>query len=297
MRTRSLLVLAALLLALVGCSDDGGDEAQQEGSGTTGTSAGPPGKVTIYATNSLQRALPELEAAYVEANPGAELEIVLEPGTDLTSRIEGGERPDVYIDLPPRVGAVATGGSQPRPFGSDPTNIVVVKGNPAGVTSLAEFGDTPIRTGVCADNTPCGLAATAMLEKGGVTPAPDLVAEGWLPLLNAVVEGEVDAGILKRTEWISRINLVEIISTPPETEQVTRYEIVGLTANPRTQAFVDWVVNSDEADKTLRGRGLRDFTGAAAAADGSGTAGSQGGDEGGGDEGGGDEGSATDGAG
>jgi len=254
MRTKRALLLVAMLLLIPACSSDDG----QEGAGSDAV-------ITVFVASPLQRAIPDVVEAYKEQHPGVEVEVTIENSGELSERLSAGEVPDLYIDRAGRVDERALEDPS-RPtgeVGSDVMGIVVPRGNPAGVTDLSVFGDSPVRTALCVATTPCGVAALAVLESAGVTPAPDLVGDGWLQVADATANGEVDASLLNRTEFITKIQRIEVVPLPADQERRVTYKVVALSGKPEAAAFVEWLVGSDEANAVLRTRGLRDFFAAA----------------------------------
>ena len=251
MRTKLAAVLAAMTLAVAACGgDDGSDGADGSGDAT----------LTVYATNNLKRAMPEIEAAFEESHPDIDLEVVTAPTNELQSRIEGGDVPDVYIGRDSAVSdviAVRTDAGAPEIVGRDVMAIVVPAGNPAGVASLAVFGDDPVRSGLCAQETPCGSGARLLLERVGVDPAPDVTTEGWLDLAEGIASSEIDAGLLYRTEFITKLQRIDVVPLPDGAEQVIVYEGVTLTDSPNGTTFLSWLVEDPAGNEALRTKGLR----------------------------------------
>lgn len=253
---RKMVVLAAALLAIVSAcsSDDGGEE------GSDGSSA--EGSVVVYATSTVQRAMPELETAFEAENPGIDLQVEHDAGPKLVERIEGGEEPGVLIDASSRVDPLAKSNDlSPRLFGIVTTDIVVPKGNPAGVRDVSVFGDSPVRTVLCEEGTQCGLAAKAVLDKAGVTPVPDQTFAGWNEVAESVAAGQFDATILQSTEWITKIQRVEVVALPANQVREAKYLIVAVDGETASDTFVDWVAESEAATSILRSRGLRPLGG------------------------------------
>ena len=259
----TVVLLAAALVAATACSsssDDGGDE---EG-GPVGTASG---AVTIDASSSLERAMPELVSAYQAVEPGVVIRVSTAPGSEILEGITDGTRePDLYIDLDTRTSDVDAADVQP--FGEDPMSLIVPQGNPGAVTGLEVFGPGQAATTVlCVEDAPCGAGAREQLAAAGVTPEPDEVLPGWREIATAVADGEFDASLLRRSEWINRIRRLEVVQVPPDVRLVDVYETAVISDDPEAQRFAEWVATSPEADEALRSRGLRALAGGGATDD------------------------------
>jgi len=249
LRTKVVLLVTTLLLAAA-CGSDGGEEAGEQEAPASVT-------VTVYAPNSLKRVMPEVVADFEEQNPGVKVELTVERTEELAERIAAGDTPDVYIGSSRQIDQLKANdpGVSAQFFGVDVMSIIVPEGNPAGVTDLGAFGDREVRSAICADDTPCGLAARAVLDSAGITPTPEVVGDGWLPVLKAVEKGEVDAGLLNSTEY--GLGKVDVVPLAPGQEREVRYAVVVMSDAAPAAAFADWLV-SDEAVDTLRAQGLED---------------------------------------
>lgn len=255
MKRRTFLAVAVTLLAFVtacsGSDDDTNDEASNAADAT----------ISVYAVERLQIRLEELTAAYAGENPKTKIDFTFGMGPKLASEIrEGGAEPDVYIDFGSRVGNVVArhDSGEPLALGSDVMQIVVPLGNPKAISGLDVFGDDPaILSGLCADDVGCGQSARTVLEAAGIAPAADRTEPTAGALLNAVADGELDAGLLFRTQISSAPNRTQGIDLPSENNAEVLFAIGVLSDNDAAAAFATWLVESTTADEILVRRGLR----------------------------------------
>lgn len=109
--------------------------------------------------------------------------------------------------------------------------IAVPDGNPGQVEALADLTRPELRVAICAPEVPCGRALGARYD----TIAPDSVEPSVRSVLAKVEQGEVDAGIVFRTDAASSAKVLAIEITPPPT---SRYTVINLTpGTPHADAW------------------------------------------------------------
>ena len=126
--------------------------------------------------------------------------------------------------------------------------LVVSKGNPAGVTGLADFTKADLKLALCDESAPCGTAAKSVFDKAGLTAAPDTYGQDVKATLALVTGGEVDAAMVYKTDAIAAGDAVETITFPEAASVINDYPIATTkdTENPdAAQAFVDLVLSAD----------------------------------------------------
>jgi molybdate transport system substrate-binding protein len=229
-KTRATLF--ALLLVLAGaCGDDAGGDA----SDTT---------VRVFAAASLTDALGELATAFEGAHPGTEVELNLAGSSALREQILSGAPADVFASANTQnMQAVVDAGLavEPDVFVLNELQIVVPAGNPAGIESLDDFGDESLLIGLCAVEVPCGAFARQALDAAGVDPEPDTEEPDVRALLTKVAAGELDAGIVYRTDVLSAGDDVEGIDIPADVNVVAEYPIATLTESSSPDVAADFV--------------------------------------------------------
>ena len=247
MRRKLVLIIAALALLVTACSSDDGSNRAEEG------------PLTVWAPQTLKRAMPDVEAAFEEQHGDIPVEVTVTESAIIEQRLASGERPDVLIETKDAMDAVVSEDSslEPALVGDDAMAIVVIRDNPAGVEDLTVFGDSPVRTAVCEEATPCGQGASAVLDQAGIVADPDKVLDGWLPVADAIVNDDVDAGLLYRTEYITKLRRISVVPLPAGITQVVEYYAAAMTDDGDADTFVDWLADSEEASAVLKTRGLR----------------------------------------
>ncbi|MDN5916543.1 MAG: molybdate ABC transporter substrate-binding protein [Pseudonocardia sp.] len=240
---RQLALAAAVLLAVAGCGSGGGEQ-QAPAQPAAG------GEATVFAAASLTEAFTQLGKDFQAANPGSTVTFNFAGSSTLSRQIGQGAPAGVFASANNAQmkkvvdGGMATG--QPRVFVTNKLQIVVPKGNPAGITGLADFGKQDLKIAICAEQVPCGALSKQLFQTAGVTPAPDTQEQDVKAVLTKVSLGEADAGLVYRTDVASAGDKVQGIEFPEADTETNEYPIVALknAPNPQVaQAFVDYVLS------------------------------------------------------
>jgi len=229
--SRSLATVALLALAVAGCgSADAGDS----------------GEITVYAAASLTESFTELGERF-EAEEGTKVTFNFGGSSALAKQITEGAPADVFASASPtnmeQVSAV-----DPTTFVRNKLMIAVPRGNPGKVTSLADLSDDDRKIALCAEEVPCGAAATKAFAAAGLTPRPDTLEQDVKAALTKVRLGEVDAALVYRTDVLAAGDEVEGIEFPEADQAVNEYPIAVLKDAPNREgakAFVEFVLSAD----------------------------------------------------
>lgn len=241
---RTIAVLAMAGLALTGCGDDSTPAGP--------TSSALSGAVTVFAAASLTETFTQLGKDFEAANDGVTVTFNFAGSSALAQQINQGAPADVFASASPTtMKQVADAGGvdgKDTVFASNVLQIVVPRGNPAGITGLADFGKADLTIALCAVEVPCGAAAERALDAAGVTAAPDTLEQDVKAALTKVTLGEVDAALVYRTDVKAAGDLVEGIDFPESAQAVNQYPIAVLAESGNkeaAQAFVDHVLGTD----------------------------------------------------
>lgn len=245
-RGRALVAAGLALAAAVpaACGDDGGGDA-----------------VTVFAAASLTDAFEELGAAFEAAHPGVTVRFAFAGSSSLREQLLDGAPADVFAPadtaiIQQAVDAGVVG--PPVDLARNELQIVVPAGNPGGVATPADLAEADLLVGLCAAAVPCGRFAREALDRAGVTPAVDTEEPDVRSLLTKVAAGELDVGIVYRTDVLSAGDAVEGIDIPAEHRVTAVYPIaVTTTSRHRAQAeaFVDFA-RTDEGRAILAAHGF-----------------------------------------
>jgi molybdate transport system substrate-binding protein len=246
--TRLAALLAAAGLVLSGCGDD---SAPDTGAGGTGN--GLSGTVTVFAAASLTGSFDTLGTQFEAANPGVTVRFNFAASSALAESIAQGAPADVFasasaknMDSLVRAGNAA----DPRTFARNVMQVAVPPDNPAGVTGLADLARAGVKVALCQEQVPCGTVAEQVLDKARLTVTPVTLGADVKAVLTAMQLGEVDAGMVYRTDVQAAGDKVKGIEIPAERNASTSYPIAVLSEAPNAaaaRAFVDHVLSADGA--------------------------------------------------
>jgi molybdate transport system substrate-binding protein len=246
-------VAVAVALATASCGD--GDDA--------GAAATDGGGITVFAASSLIDAFTELGQVFEEEAAGSSVELNFGPSSGLATQIIEGAPADVFASASAAQMDVVvdTGGAegQPADFATNLLEIAVPPGNPGRVDGVEDFEREELVVGLCAEEVPCGQYGRELLGKAGVAPAVDTHEMEVSALVTKIEAGEVDAGIVYRSDVRSAAGSVDGVEIPEDDNVVATYPIVALadsTEPERARAFVR-LVRSERGLRILRRHGFR----------------------------------------
>lgn len=254
-----LAVIAVGLLAVAGCGSGDDESGATEGSG--GGSA-VSGEVQVFAAASLTDVFEEVATVFEEQNPDADVTFNFAGSSALVTQVVEGAPADVLATASPGTmdDAVAADVVQGEPevFAHNALVLAVPAGNPGDIGGLDDLADGEQFVGLCAADVPCGTLAADVLADAGVTPSVDTYEPDVRSLLTKITSGELDAGLVYRTDALAAGDDVEVIEVPGLDEQTTAYPIAPLADAPNAAAaelFVELVV-SDEGQAILADAGF-----------------------------------------
>lgn len=199
-----------------------------------------PDGITVLAASSLTDAFTEIGDIY-----DGEVTFGFGGSSSLREQIAAGSPADVFASADAR--------DEGEIFATNELMIVVPAGNEAGIGGLDDFADGDLLLGLCAEEVPCGRFARKALDDAGVTPAVDTGEPDVRSLLGKVESGELDGGIVYRTDVLAAGDEVEGIAISGTADVVAMYPIVAL--GDAGEPFVDLVL-SDEGQAILAAHGF-----------------------------------------
>lgn len=202
-------VVLPLLLVAAACGGGGGGDV-----------------VTVFAAASLTDAFTDIAERY-----DGEVRLSFDASSSLRAQIEAGAPADVFASADARDGG--------EPFAVNALVIATAPG--VEIDGLAAFERDDLVLGLCAPDVPCGALAREALAKAGVEPRVDTEEPNVRSLLRKVASGELDAGIVYRTDV--RTADVGTLPIPEEHAVSATYPIAALTDDG--QAFVDLVLSAE----------------------------------------------------
>ncbi|WP_188127341.1 molybdate ABC transporter substrate-binding protein [Actinoplanes lobatus] len=230
--------LAVLLtFGLAGCGDSG--DTKEEGE---------TGAVTVFAAASLTESFTTLGKQFEAAHPGSKVTFNFGGSSGLATQINEGAPADVFASASPKTMQTVTSAENPVTFVRNQLVIAVAKGNPKGITGLADLTKPDLKVALCAEAVPCGAAAKTALEAAGVKLTPVTLEQDVKAALSKVKLGEVDAALVYRTDAKASAADVDGIEFPESAKAINDYPIALLKSAANTtggQAFIDYVLSAD----------------------------------------------------
>lgn len=241
--TRMVTVaLVATTLVLAGCASAAEPSLSQTDAALSGT-------VTVFAAASLTESFGDIEKQFEEQNPGVDVVLNFGGSSTLAEQIVQGAPADVFAAANPQTMTTVVDASlatEQTIFVTNTLEIVVPAWNPGGVTGLADLARPELAIALCAQEVPCGAATEQAFAAAGLVAAPDTLEQDVKAVLTKVRLGEVDAGIVYRTDVKAAGGDVVGIPFDEAEDVVNDYPISTLTdaPNPKpAKAFVEFVLS------------------------------------------------------
>ena len=235
-----LLLVALAVLALPACATDtaaGNDE--------------PPKRLTVSAAASLRYVFATLGEQFEDAHPGVDVAFNPGPSSSLAEQVMRGAPVDRFAaadaDTMQRVVEAGRAGGEPQLFARNVLQIAVPRDNPGRVTGIADFARRDLIIGLCAEQVPCGRAAARALAAAGVAAQPDTREQDVTALLTKVQLGEVDAGLVYRTDILAAGERVRGMEFSQAAAAVNDYLIVPVresSSRAEAAAFVEYLLSA-----------------------------------------------------
>jgi molybdate transport system substrate-binding protein len=218
--------------------------------------------VTVFATASLVDAFTEIGEAFETANPNSQIDFNFAASSDLATQIIEGAPADVFASADMinidkvRMSTIVI--SDAQTFATNSLEIMVEAGNPMNIRTLEDLSDSNLIYITCDEAVPIGRYSADVLNRANVTVTPKSYEENVKSVVNKIVLGEADAGIVYRTDVIAAGSTAGGINIPDEINVVAEYPItlVGDTPSTSARRFVDFITTSTTAREILRSYGF-----------------------------------------
>jgi molybdate transport system substrate-binding protein len=251
------LVLPVVLMAAA-CGDDHASEPRATAVNQAAAISGP---VTVLAAASLTEAFTELGRTFETDHPGVKVTFSFGASSTLAQQALDGAPADLLAtaDEANLARVVDAGGaSDPRVFARNRLSILVGKGNPKGIATLADLADPGVVVVLCAPEVPCGKFGAQVLQKADVTVTPKSLEENVKGVVSKVTLGEADAGLVYVTDARAAGDKAEGVSIPDEQNVIAVYPIGRLKQAGNAEAVLAFrnFVLSPAGQATLAGYGF-----------------------------------------
>lgn len=238
------LAAAALLTTVAACgSDSESDTAADQPEATT---------ITVFAAASLKSSFTEIGKKFEAANDGVTVKFNFAGSSDLVAQIQQGAPADVFASADTKNMDKATADDlvegTPIDFAKNTLQIATPPDNPADIDSLDDLADKDVKVVVCAPEVPCGAAAAGVEKASGADIKPVSEEQSVTDVLNKVITGEADAGLVYVTDVTGAGHKVNGVTFPESSEVVNTYPIAALTGSENldvAKAFADFVAGTE----------------------------------------------------
>ncbi len=158
------------------------------------------GTLTVFAASSLTRVADALADGFVASSSMIDRVEVDTGGSDSLARlVNDGAPADVLLTADLDTMALLEQPIEPVVVAHNRAAVVVPADNPADIETVADLAGS-VTLAVCEPAVPCGGAATELFERAGIDPTPATLEPNVRSVLTKVELGEVDAGVVYRTD-------------------------------------------------------------------------------------------------
>ena len=221
-----------------------------------------PSKIIVYAAASLKKSFTEIGNQFKTDNAGADVEFEFAGSSDLVTQLSQGAPADVFASADTaNMTKAAQGGllaGNPANFASNTLTIAVAPGNPKNITSFRDLAKPGLSVVVCAPQVPCGSATQKVEQATGVKLAPVSEESSVTDVLNKVLTGQADAGLVYGTDALAAGSKVSSVPFPESAAAVNTYPIAALKQSKNAdlaRKFVD-AVTGPAGQKVLTANGF-----------------------------------------
>ncbi|MFT3853437.1 MAG: molybdate ABC transporter substrate-binding protein [Ilumatobacteraceae bacterium] len=219
------------------------------------------GDITVFAAASLTASFNEIGSAFSTEYPDAKVTFSFDASSALVTQINEGAPADAFASADEanmkKLTDVGGNAGEPVIFATNVLQIIVPKGNPKGITSVADLAKPGITFVTAAPEVPIGKYTQQVLDAAGVSVTPVSLEQNVKGIVTKVANGEADAGIVYKTDVLAEPKS-EGVDIPEDINVIAKYPIVVTkeATNASTgQAFVDFVL-SDQGQKILASYGF-----------------------------------------
>ena len=209
----------------------------------------------VAATSSLTEVFNDIGEQFMLANPDITIAFNFASSSDLALQISQGLPADVFASADVKNMAKVTDAGllhgQPVAFATNSLEIVVEKGNPLFVDSLAQLATPGLLFVTCPIEVPIGGYTAEVLRNAGVTVTPASLEENVKGILTKVALGEADAGIVYRTDILAAGNSVTGVPIADNVNVTTKYLVGALRDSQNQDASQRFIIflSSEQGQK------------------------------------------------
>lgn len=209
------------------------------------SSSAPDDTLTVFAAASLKKAFTDIGERFETAHPGVDVEFSFAGSSDLVTQLTQGAPADVFASADTHnMDRAATAGlldGPPVTFATNRLTIAVAPGNPKGIDSLQDLNRPGTTVVLCAAQVPCGAASRTAEQAAGVELRPVSEETSVTDVLNKVITGQADAGLVYVTDVLGAGDAVSAVDIPDAARAVNTYPIARLKQSEKPQLADEFV--------------------------------------------------------
>ena len=209
------------------------------------------GEITVFAASSLTEAFTNMGDAFKRANPEATVVFNFAGSADLVTQISQGAPADVFVSADDtnmrKLTDAKENAGEPISIARNTMEMIVEKGNPQNIASVADLARSGLVVVLCAETVPCGKNAAKVLTNTGVTVTPASLEDRVKGVVTKITTGEADAGIVFVTDVKAAGASVAGVMIPADVNVISNYPMVVTKQAPNAtagQAFIDFVASA-----------------------------------------------------
>ena len=199
------------------------------------------GEVVVLAAASLTGSFTAEAKAFEQANPGTKVTLSFGASSTLATQVVQGAPADVFASADQaNIAKVTDPGLAAGPatvFATNRLAVIVARGNPKGITGLADLARGDLIVVLAAPEVPVGKYGRQALDKAKVAVTPKSLEADVKAVVSKVTLGEADAGIVYITDVKAAGNKAAGVAIPDDVNVLATYPaVVTKAAKNRTAA-------------------------------------------------------------
>lgn len=251
---KAILVFILLLIWLMGCSPTAKPLSNSQSA-----------ELVVFAATSLTEPFTEMGQAFEKGHPGVRVTFNFANSNTLLQQIAQGAPADIFASAAPKFinDAVEQGLIEKdvvKVFARNRLVVILPENNPQNITALQDLVKPGVRLILGAKEGPQGVYVEQLLANASASPefSPDFKEKVYQnvvsyestvkAVVNKVMLGEGDAGIVFLTDGKSAGDRIQLVKIPDEINAEAVYPIAVLKSSAHSdlaQAFVDFVLSAE----------------------------------------------------
>ncbi len=220
------------------------------------------GDITVFAAASLTDTFIEIGNAFTTKYSDAHVRFSFGASSDLANQINQGAPADVFASADQKnmdkLTSANNSAMNPAVFAKNSLSIIVAKGNPEGITKVADLANPDLIVVTCGPEVPIGKYSAEVFKNAGVTVTPKSYEQNVKGIVTKVTLGEADAGIVYVTDVLAATNQADGVEIPANINVIAQYPLTitkNSTNKAVAQVFINFVMSTQGQD-ILAGHGF-----------------------------------------